>query len=204
MRAAQSLQVLQRRIQLQGDSFRGVCAWRADAQRAEWKDTRVAQPETGPQAVKRSACDWTEADFAKLKQLIAKEVPRGNNKRAAMERIEQRLDPTKALEGEDEMAKVWAARERESPAPEAYAKSLAGQWQKLGCAEDGVPYVLRALIARLSRYDSPFRDQSDAAKALAADFLNEAQCPGARGLSEADKADLKKIRDAPAPEAPKP
>jgi hypothetical protein len=65
LRAAQVVQAFQRKIQLQGDSFKGVCAWRADAQWAEWKDTRFAQPETGPKAVKDRACDWTEADFAK-------------------------------------------------------------------------------------------------------------------------------------------
>jgi hypothetical protein len=42
-----------------------------------------------------------------------------------MDLIEQRIDPTKALEGEDEMAKIWAARERKNPTPEAYERSLA-------------------------------------------------------------------------------
>jgi hypothetical protein len=44
-----------------------------------------------------------------------------------MTRIEQRLDPTKALEGEDEMAKDRA--ERSSPALDVYEMSLAGQWR---------------------------------------------------------------------------
>jgi hypothetical protein len=102
-----------------------------------------------------------------------------------------RLDPAKALEGEDEMAKIWAAHERESPSPEDYAKSLERQWLELGCATVGAPYVLHGLIAELSYPDfSPFRDQSDAAKALAVAFLDEAHCPGAHGRSEADKAEL--------------
>jgi hypothetical protein len=46
-------------------------------------------------------CDASEASFAGLKGLIAKEVPEGAARRFAMERIEQRLDPTKALKGED-------------------------------------------------------------------------------------------------------
>jgi hypothetical protein len=133
--------------------------------------------------------------------LIGKEVPK----------IEQRLDPTRPLKGEDEMAKVWAAREGDSPTPEAYAKSLAGQWRELGCAAEGAPYVLHALIARLSRIarlssadSSPFRFQSYAAEALASAFLDEARCPGAHGLSEADKAKLKEIAALAAPQAPKP
>jgi hypothetical protein len=120
----------------------------------------------------------------------------------AIKTIEQRLDPAKALEGEDEMAKIWAARERETPTPEAYEKSLAKQWRETGCAAEGAPYVLHGLVARANI--SPFRDQSDAAKTLAADFLDEAHCPGAHGLSEADKETLKKIATRAAPKAPTP
>lgn len=47
------------------------------------------------------------------------------------------------------------------------------------------------------------RDQSDAAKALASAFLDEAHCAGAHGLSEADKAELKKIAARAAAQAPK-
>jgi len=191
--------------QLQGASFEHVCAWRADARQAAWKDTRVHRPQTGPKAHNFPECDWTVDSFAALKQLIAKEVPEGDYRHAAMERIEQRLDPAKPLEGEDEMANIWAARESEIPAPEAYEKSLLAQWLKLGCAAEGLPYVLHALIVRLSiPAISPFRDQSDAAKALAAAFLDEAHCPGAHGLSEADKATLKKIAALAAPPAPNP
>jgi len=52
--------------------------------------------------------------------------------------------------------------------------------------------VLHALVFQLA-VARPFRDQSDAAKVLAAAFLDEAHCPGAHGLSEADQAELKKI-----------
>jgi uncharacterized protein YjbI with pentapeptide repeats len=179
--------------QLQGASFVDVCAWRADARQAAWKDTRVARPETGPKADKVSKCTWTTASFAELKQIIAKEGPEGNWNAIDLEKIEQSLDPTKSLEGEDEMAKIWAAREREAPTPEVYEQSLAEQWRKTGCAAEGAPYVLHGLVARLSgRGPSPFRDQSGWAKDLASDFLYE-NCAGALGLSEADKAKLKKI-----------
>jgi hypothetical protein len=125
--------------QLQGASFVGVCAWRADARQATWKDTRVAHPETGPKADKASECDWPAPSFAELKQRIAVDVPEGDKMRADMEWIGQRLDPAKALEGENEMAKNWAAREGEAPTREAYEKSLAGQWRELGCAAEGAP-----------------------------------------------------------------
>jgi hypothetical protein len=104
-----------------------------------------------------------------------------------------------------EMATIWATRERESPTPVAYTKTLAGQWRELGCAAEGAPYVLHGLAAQLSNtLISPFRDQSEEAKSLAFDLLDEAHCAGARGLSEADKAELKKIATPAAPQAPKP
>ena len=79
------------------------------------------------------AKQWSAELFEKLKKIIAYEVPEGEklreasktteyilrpkmalevkvgfkDRRAALERIEQRLDPAKALEGEEEMAKVW-------------------------------------------------------------------------------------------------
>jgi hypothetical protein len=118
----------------------------------------------------------------------------------------EELDPTKVLGKEAEMAKDWADRERSSPAPDVSAKSFAEQWRDVGCATEGAPYVLHRLVFQLSGPPiiPPFRDQSDAAKALAAAFLDEAHCPGARGLSEADKAKLKEIAAPAAPTAPKP
>jgi uncharacterized protein YjbI with pentapeptide repeats len=194
---------------LQGASFVDVCTWRADAQEAVWDKTRVSLPWDKrkvwlPKPAEADEifdeCNLTEASFAELKQLIAKEAPGSD----ADERIEN-LDPAKVLKGEGEMAKLWAARHREAPTPEAYAKSLTGQWRELGCAAEGAPYVLHALVARLSDpIHSPFLGQSNAAQALAANFLDEAHCAGAHGLSEADKAMLKKIAEPPSPQAPKP
>jgi hypothetical protein len=135
-------------------------------------------------------CDWTAASVAELK-------------RFATARTEQRLDPTTVLEGENEMAKIWAAREREAPRPEVYEKSLAGQWREAGCAATEAPYVLHALIDRLPS-SVFFPDQSPSAKALASAFLDEAHCPGAHGLSEADKALLRVVAAPAAPPPPKP
>jgi hypothetical protein len=176
----------------------------ADARQAAWQDTRVVRRETDPKEANVHECDWTVDSFAALKRLITVEVSEGVEKFAAMARIERRLNPAKALEGEKEMAEIWAAREGMSPTPEAYAKTLAGQWRKLGCAAEGAPYVLQGLVRQLSdTWSSPFRDQSAEAKALAADFLYK-DCAGAHGLSEADKAKLKKIAAPAAQKAPKP
>jgi Pentapeptide repeats (8 copies) len=190
--------------QLNGASFENACVWRADARCADWKDTMVVHQETEPTKDKMSECDWTAASFAAFKQDIADEAPVGSEKRAATEKIEVRLDPSKSLEGEDEMAKIWTAREREAPSPEVYAKTVAELWRKTGCAEDGAPYVLHALIDRLSIPTRPFRDQSDAVKSLASTFLDEAHCPGAHGLSEYDKAKLRELAAPAPPPTPKP
>ncbi len=53
--------------------------------------------------------------------------------------------------GEDEIANIWAAREREAPAPKAYTKGFAKLLRKLGCAAGGSPHVRTALISRISR-----------------------------------------------------
>jgi hypothetical protein len=104
------------------------------------------------------------------------------------------LDPNKALEGEKEMANVWAHKERSSPAPEVYEKSLAKYWRDLGCAAEGAPHVLRTLLVRLDGDESPFAKDSPEKPKLAAAFLDKG-CAGARGLSKAEIATLKAIRD---------
>jgi uncharacterized protein YjbI with pentapeptide repeats len=189
---------------LQGGLFVDACVWRADARQAAWKDTWVAHLETGPKADKGPECAWTAASFAALKQLIAKDVPEGYISRAAMERIEQRLNPAKDLEGENVMAKFWAAREREAPTPEVYEKTLIGQWRELGCAAEGAPYVLPALIQQLRTILSPFSGRSDAAMSLGAAFLDDLHCAAAHGLSKAEIVTLRNIRDHGVLPAPKP
>jgi hypothetical protein len=68
---------------------------------------------------------------------------------------------------------------------------------------EGAPYVLRALLARLHGDVSPFAEDSPEKTKLAAAFLDE-NCAGAHGLSEKDKAELKKIAAPAAAQAPKP
>jgi hypothetical protein len=189
--------------ELTGTSFDLVCAWRADARSAPYTtQTWVALPKEK----NFPKCEWTAACFAELEQLIAEEVPEGKNKRAAMKRIELSLDPTKTLEGEDDMANIWAHLERYAPTLDDYRKSVAKEWRETGCAAEGAPYVLHALITRLSSYYThmtPITNERDLKKALAVDFLDK-NCAGAHGLSEADKTTLKKFAAPAAAQAPKP
>ena len=214
------------KAQLEGASFRDVFVWRADARKANWKDTRLVNPETGPkQSPEQSefranleagkflkSKQWSAESFEKLKKMIAKEIPDGEElraeaskiRRAAMERIEQRLDPAKALEGEEEMAKVWEAQARSSPGVTVYEKRLAEIWRTIGCDAEDAPYMIRALLHQLSLDLSPFDEQSPEPPKLALTFLDEEHCPGARGLTDAERVELKRIRDpSPAPKAKK-
>jgi Pentapeptide repeats (8 copies) len=200
-------------VGLAGVSLGSVSTWRADAREAYWEDTLVGSPDTGPkyECTKNgelSICDWSPQSFDELKQQIAVQVPEGDKRSAALKRIEK-LDPTKALEGEYEMAKVWEAQARSSPATEAYEKRLAGIWRETGCAAEGAPYVLRNLLVRLEWAFTSYFSPSCAVRnlqgpVLASAFLDEAHCPGARGLTDAEKAELEEIRDHPPPSASKP
>jgi uncharacterized protein YjbI with pentapeptide repeats len=187
--------------ELQGALFTGAFVWRADAQEsAGLKDARVINPETGPKyecekTAESSSCDWTPQTFDELKQLIAKHVPQGKERAYILNRFEQRLDPTKALTEEDEMAQVWEAQARSSP----NEQQLAKLWREIGCDAEGAPYVLHGLLAQL-KMGYAFDEQSPQLATLAGAFFAEANCPGARGLSKSDKATLKEIRDRwPAP-----
>lgn len=135
-----------------------------------------------------------------------------------MERIESRLDPGKALYGEEEMAKVCSElqpapavfktyAEMIQPLPgreEVYERSLAEQWRETACADDGAPFVLQAILPRLDESDvSPFAPRSPEKAKLAAAFLDTEHCPGARGLSQDEIAKLKAIRDRANPQEPK-
>jgi len=172
--------------QLQGASFRNVFSWRADARQAIWEDARVLNPQFDPMSLDL---------FEKLKQQFSD----GAVRHATMRLIEN-LDPSKALEGEDEMTKVWQDQARASPAVEAFEKRLARTWREIGCAAQGAPYVLRRLLLRLENTSATFYEKSPHPAALAAAFLDEEHCPGARGLTDSEKARLKEIRDrSPSP-----
>jgi hypothetical protein len=171
--------------QLQGASLDEAQLWRTDARGSAWEDTRVIEPQIEPMSAE---------SFAELKEMIGKEVPVGDIRRHAMERIEK-LDRAKALEGEAEMAKVWEAQARSSPATDVYEKRLARIWQEIGCSAEGAPHVIRGLLARLRGLPFPFDAQSPHPSSLAKAFLDEEHCPGARGLSDAEIAKLKAIRD---------
>ena len=97
------------------------------------------------------------------------------------------------------LGEAWARLEESSPSsPDDYEKSLKAVWHGTVCvaeeARKGAPYVIRGLLRHI---DDRFQAGSPHPAALAADFLDEEKCLGARGLSEEDKIKLRKIRDRP-------
>ena len=64
---------------------------------------------------------------------------------------------------------------------------------EIGCAAEGPPYVIGGLSRQLENRFGRMYSLEEAE--VAAAFLDDATCPGARGLSEENKAKLKTIRD---------
>ncbi|MGH6837283.1 MAG: pentapeptide repeat-containing protein [Methylocella sp.] len=199
--------------QLHGVWLENVFVWRADAREADWKDARVANPEPDQKYScengEGAICDWTADAFEKFKKLIAEQIPEGEKRRLAMEKIEKRLDPNEAQDGEKEMARDWADRERASrdqrvsreSAAQQWMTSVAELWLKAGCAPKGAPYVVRALLARTD--ELLFPSSAPEVRKVATAFLDK-DCAGARGLLEDEIARLKEIRDRTPLPAPKP
>jgi uncharacterized protein YjbI with pentapeptide repeats len=182
--------------QLQGASLRHVFAWRADIRKANAQLTRIDALETGPKArCGVNYCGWGDK-LGELKPLIE-----GEDRTWTGAKLGLILDPTRPLDGEQEMARRWADLQAASPARDVYEKELAKLWREIGCAAAGAPYVLTNLIETAqSNRISPFAPGSAQIPQLAADFLTES-CAGARGISESTRAQLIALRDQ-APQQP--
>ena len=175
-----------------GAFINGVYVWRSSPP----PGARVVAPETRAKYCKDGCpdrdgriaiCDWTAKSFNDLKELIGKEVPAGEMRENALRSIAV-LDPGRPVPEEKDMAKAWADAARAQFDAGAYERDL----REVGCSEDGAPFVISTLSESLQE-----RFESDRPRlaALAALFLDEAQCPGARGLSEGDKDTLRGLRD---------
>jgi uncharacterized protein YjbI with pentapeptide repeats len=163
--------------QLQGALLYHVSVWRADARKMKAEGALIIGPNAAPMSADT---------FVALQRLIEIKVPQGDLREKASARIE-RLNPKEILAPQPD---PWLDLEQSSPLPEDYYKILAEILQKTGCDADGTPHVIHGLLRTLDR-----RFTSDHSKAadLAAAFLDEASCPGARGLSDKDKSELQKI-----------
>jgi len=195
---------------LEGASLRHIDVWRTYPP-SNTTGTFVDAPETGPKYsglnCAAGECDWSEPSYAALKSLIENSVPAGPQRNQALRQIATLEEPPY---GADEAsAKAWTDLAKESArSAGSYFDTLAKKLKEIGCAADGAPYVIGGLVRRISanqvRIEYGFGRNPSQAAEVAAAFLDEAKCPGARGLSEENKAKLQEIRDrsTPAPAGP--
>jgi uncharacterized protein YjbI with pentapeptide repeats len=123
---------------------------------------------------------------------VPKSIPTGD-----FGAVKRQTDSKMSTADDEEIAKTWIRLEEKSPSSELYQDKVAGRLKELGCESDGAPYVIHGLLRQLvRRFDRPQQDSLHPA-ALAAAFLDEATCPGARGLSDDDRIALQKIGGRP-------
>ena len=132
--------------------------------------------------------------------MIAEQIPEGRERRLAIEKIEQRLNPNEAKDGEQEMAKDWAGHEQssrevsEGSAKQQWMASVAELWLNAGCAPKGAPHVVRALLARTDALFFP--SSAPEVRKVAAAFLAKDFYAGAHGLLEDEMQDSKQSATA--------
>ena len=157
----------------------------------------VAQPQLGPSYVGLDcpmyvlSCHWSRASYVALKSLIENSVPAGDRRDKALERIATLENSAYPIDKVS--AKAWRDLANGSArTPSSYFDTLAKVFKEIGCVADGAPYVIAHLTPKLyQRFYGPLGQERE----LAAAFLDEAKCPGARGLSEENKAKLQEIRN---------
>jgi hypothetical protein len=168
----------------------------------------IASPSPEPKYICRSGvsdgigmilwCDWNDEAYAALKALIEK-VPAGSQRDDALKAIEPLGQ--KPYEEDPVSAKAWRDLEAKSQlSAKAYPGELAKRLIGMGCGADGAPYVIGGLIRQLDRrFGGSHAQKAEIARA----FLQEANCPGAQGLSEENKAKLRQMRGPePPPTSP--
>jgi Pentapeptide repeats (8 copies) len=188
------------RAQLQGASLYHVSVWRMGPPGpGSVEDARIVSPVPdakyfGSQC-EEDKCDWTREYYEALKAKI-EAVPAGLLRRAALERIEPL--GREPFTVDEEAAKGWERLAKASEASVAsYPARLVEILIKTGCDAPGAPYVIRGLLRQLEPVMTTrgFRNRAAVAKA----FLDPG-CEGARGLSDDEKAELRRLAGPPAKE----
>src|SRR5205814_1861073 len=139
-------------------------------------------------------CALTEVRFSELRRILESEIPEGERRRLALERIAI-LDPTRPPVEEEERTASWGILEKTASEVLATDERLIGTLHRLGCNVRDQPHVMRGLIAQL---DFRFEKGSPVAATIAGKFLDES-CDGRRGLLAGELRFLREIRDRPPP-----
>lgn len=203
--------------QLQGASFQranlssafvwGAFVWRADTRPDKLKEASIKIEGTSfgnlemapkhlcqdPKRVMSDTCDWSKEDYENLVRRAGEEVSSDGRRRDVLQQIE-RLDPTKPVENESDLAQRWVRLAASSRSKSAYQLGLTQELTRIGCEPTGAPYVLEAIIHYMGSAWGPF-DPNDrqALSPLAAAFLDKEHCPAARSLSESSESTLREL-----------
>jgi uncharacterized protein YjbI with pentapeptide repeats len=198
---------------LEGASLRNTFVWRTDPP-SNTNGALVNAPEPGPKYSGLDCplgppCEWSKKSYEALKLLIESSSARDQALRqiSILEKPPYRADKSSA-EAWTNLAEV-SARSAGS-----YFNTLAEILKEIGCAADGAPYVINGLMRPLGAIglrgvvavnlvwlDRRFEGNPSQEAEIANSFLDETKCPGARGLSEENKAKLRDIRDLGRPAA---
>jgi uncharacterized protein YjbI with pentapeptide repeats len=170
--------------QMQGAALIKIFTWRADARDSNGEGALVSEPENQPKyhmlgcAFEPWGCDWSSGAFVELKRLIERQVPEGDRRDKALNRIAI-LDPARPLRDQQQEEKIWTDLVRSSPSADVFMKGLVVRLQEMGCDANLGPYVIGGFLF------NPI--SASVQEALTASVLDEKHCPAAHALLEPDR-----------------
>jgi uncharacterized protein YjbI with pentapeptide repeats len=148
-----------------------------------------------------NSCPFGPQEYATLRGKVEAALPetgnwngnRNLNRRHALERLAQRLDPAAAEGQRGVQTSDWAELSRRSPTDRAFQALQSAQWKNSACAIDDEPYPLEGVEERLG--EEPDRGLPlDASKlTLIRILLAGADCPGMNDLPANRKRRLEQL-----------
>jgi uncharacterized protein YjbI with pentapeptide repeats len=134
------------------------------------------------------------ATFATWRDSILRAIPAGEYRDAARKRISA-LDPTPGKEPKDVIhAEFWKKAISVAPQSEERQKRLATFLADLACSGRWAPYVARGLL-RFGRNEAPGTQFATVQERLRKGKSDQIDCPGAKGLTDEDWANLDELRE---------
>jgi uncharacterized protein YjbI with pentapeptide repeats len=170
---------------LDGASLRGAMVWRARGRpKVDLADVAKFDPDTMP---------WgKDSTFAAWRDAILDSIPETHRNDARV-RLSA-LDPAAEKEPKDVIkSQFWDEASSAPPQGEEREKQLAAFLAALGCRSDGAPHVARGLIRNGLRDWSMRRQVETVADRLYNGKSDPTGCPGVKGFTDKDWADLSKL-----------
>jgi uncharacterized protein YjbI with pentapeptide repeats len=103
-------------------------------------------------------------------------------------------DPKIKLPEDLSRLESWIHLRKGSPTIDVYTESFIKRLTRIGCESNNATYVIRGLYLRIEDISKKLQLKGDPAAKLASAFLSDDSCFGARGLSDEDKEELRKIK----------